>query len=91
MQVEYESRGLSPEHPSTSATDDVEGMIGLMHDMLGNIFDVKQFLEAQPKILNEFSKRIDPDLQHYYWTGAKEHYSEFALSSFNKPSGDRRG
>ena len=55
--MEYESRGLSPEHPGASATDDVEGMIGLMHDMLGNIFDVKQFLEAQPKILNEFSKR----------------------------------
>lgn len=79
--LEYESRGLPPEHPRASATDDVEGMIGLMHDMLGNIFDVKQFLEAQPKILNEFSKRIDPDLRHYYWTGAKERYSEFTLPS----------
>ena len=86
--LEYESRELPPEHPRASAMDDVEGMIGLMHDMLGNIFDVKQFLEAQLKILNEFSKRIDPDLRYYYWTGAKERYSEFALPSFNKPSGD---
>ena len=85
--LEYRSRELPPEHPRASATDDVEGMIGLMHDMLGNIFDVKQFLEAQPKILNEFSKRVDPALQFFSWTGAKERYSEIVLPSFNKPSG----
>jgi hypothetical protein len=55
--IEYRNRKLPPEHPRASATDDVEGMIGLMHDMLGNIFDVKQFLEAQPKILNEFKQK----------------------------------
>lgn len=79
---------MPPEHPRASATDDVEGMIGMMHDMPGNSFDVKQFLEAQPKILSEFSKRIDPDLKYYYWTGAKERYSEFEMPSFNQPSGD---
>ncbi|CAB3978040.1 Hypothetical predicted protein, partial [Paramuricea clavata] len=86
--IEYEERGLPPEHPRASATDDVEGMIGLMHDMLGDIFDMKQFSDAQPKILNEFSKRIDPELQFYYWTGAKERYTEFELPSFNEPSGN---
>ena len=56
--------------------------------MLGNIFDVKQFLEAQPKIVNEFTKRIDLELGFYYWTGSKERYSEFELPSFNQPTGD---
>lgn len=86
--LEYQSRELPPEHPRASATDDVEGMIGSMHDMLGNIFDVKQFLEAQPKIVNEFTKRIDLELGFYYWTGSKERYSEFELPSFNQPTGD---
>ncbi len=89
--IEYRKRKLPPELPRASATDDVEGMIGLMHDMLGNIFDVKQFLEAQPKILNEFSKRIDPDLQFYYWTGAKERFTDDSLPSFNLPSGNEKG
>lgn len=37
--------------------------------MLGDIFDVKQFLDAQPKILSEFKKRIDPDLDFFFFTG----------------------
>ena len=59
-----------------------------MHDMPGDIFDLKQFGDAQPKILNEFSKRIDPDLKFYYWTGAKERYRDFELPSFNEPTGN---
>ena len=86
--MEYQEKGLPPKHPRTSATDDVEGIIALMHEMLGDIFDVKQFLDAQPKILNEFKKRIDPELEFYYWTGAKERYKDFELPSFNQPSGD---
>ena len=86
--VEYHERGLPPEHPRGSATDDVEGLIASTHEMLGELFDIKQFLDAQPKILNEFKKRIDPDLGFFYWTGAKERYTEFQLPSFNVPSGD---
>ena len=86
--MEYQEKGLPPEHLRASATDDVEGIIALMHEMLGDIFDVKQFLDAQPKILNEFKKRIDPELEFYYWTGAKERYRDFELPSFNQPSGD---
>lgn len=89
--IEYQERSFPPEHPRASGTDDVEGMIGLMHEMLGEIFDVKQFLDAQPKILNEFKKRIDPELKFYYWTGAKDRYTDFDLPSFNQPStGDHR-
>ena len=40
------------------------------------------------KILNEFTKRINPDLKFYYWTGVKERYREFELPSFNELSGD---
>ena len=83
---EYLMRQLSPENPRASATDDVEGMFYLLHEILGNIFDLKQFHDAQAKILNEFSKRIDPDLKFYYWTGAKHRYNEFDLPSFNRPT-----
>ena len=83
---EYLTQQLSPEHPRASATDDVEGMFSLLHEILGNTFDLKQFHDAQAKILNEFSKRIDPDLKFYYWTGAKHRYNEFDLPSFNGPT-----
>ena len=53
--------------------DDVEGIIKLVHEILADIFDVKQFLDVKPKILNELSKKqIDPELESYYWTGGKE-------------------
>ena len=47
---------------------DVEGIIATMHEMVGEAFDVKQFTDEQPKILNEFNKRINPDLSFFYWT-----------------------
>ena len=56
--------------------------------MLGDIFDVKQFLDAQPKILSELMKRIDPDVEFFYWTGANERYRDFELPSFHEPSGE---
>ena len=84
--MEYEDRGLPPEHPRASGSDDVEGIIGLMHDMLGDIFDMKQFIDAQRKIFNEFTKRIDPDLKFFYWSGTKERYTDIELPSFNQPS-----
>ena len=44
-----------PEHMRASATDDVEGIIALKYEMLGDIFDVKQYLDARPKILSELT------------------------------------
>jgi len=55
--------------------------------MIVEVFDVRQCSEEQPKILNKFNKRIDPDLQFYYWSGANERFSEFKLPSFNQPPG----
>ena len=86
--VEYKQRGITFEHPRASSTDDVEGIIATMHEMVGEAFDIKQFTDEQPKILNEFNKRIDPALPFFYWTGANERFSEFELPSFNQPSGE---
>ena len=71
-QKEYLERGLPPEHPRSSSTDDVEGLMSLLHEVFGPVFDMKQFYDECPKILNEFKKRIDPDLPFFYYTGAKK-------------------
>lgn len=85
--TEYACRGLPPEHPRASSTDDVEGFFALMHELLGPIFDLKQFYDQLPKIINEFAKRVDPELPFYYWTGHNARYRDIALPSFNVPSG----
>lgn len=85
--TEYVQRGLPPEHPRASSSDDVEGFIAHLHDQLGDVFDHKQFLEQQPKILNEFNKKIDPELPFYYWTGHRHRFSTAPLPSFNEASG----
>ena len=71
---EGEARGLPSENPRASTTEDVEGMIALFHELLGPIFDHKAFKQEFPKIMNEFNKRIDPDLPFYYWTGIHERF-----------------
>ena len=77
---------LPPEHPRASSTDDVEGFISILHRLLGKIFDHKTFLDSVPKILNEFTKKIDPDLPFFYWTGSDKRYNVGPLPSFNRPS-----
>ena len=86
--MEYEARCLPAEHPRASSSDDCECMFSLMHEMLGDIFDMKQFHDCQAKIFSEFAKRCDPNLKFYYWTGAKERFRDFDLPSFNTPSGE---
>ena len=83
----HKERGLPFEHPWASATDDVEGIIATMHEMVGEAFDVKQFTDEQPKTLTEFKQCVDPDLSFFYWTGANERFSEFELPSFSQPAG----
>lgn len=85
---EYVARSLPPEHPRASSSDDVEGFISILHDQLGDVFDHKSFLQQQPKIQNEFTKRIDPDLPFFYWTGHKHRFTMDPLPSFNKSSGE---
>ena len=83
---EYKGRDLPPEHPRASSTDDVEGIISLFHEVMGDNFDLKQFFDEFPKVMREFAKRIDPDLPFFYWTGHQTRYQNFALPSFNVPS-----
>ena len=86
-QTEYVGRKIAPEHPRSSSTDDVEGFFSLLHEMFGPVFDLKQFYDECPKILQEFKKRIDVDLPFFYWTGTKQRFTDFDLPSFNKSSG----
>ena len=60
-QTEYVGRKIPPEHPRSSSTNDVEGFFSLLHEMFGPVFDLKQFYDECPKILQEFKKRIDVD------------------------------
>ena len=84
---EYVARGIPPEHPRASSTDDVEDFFSLLHSHLGDIFDHQTFMQQQPKLLSEFIKMIDPDLSFYYWTGHKHRYTSEPLPSFNETSG----
>lgn len=83
---EYKDRQLPPEHPRASSSDDVEGLVSTLHDLLGPVFDHKTFVDQMPKIQNEFKKRMDPDLPFYYTTQYKERYQADILPSFNEPS-----
>jgi len=50
--AECETKGLPPEHPRASSTDDVEGFIATLHQMIGVHFDHKTFgktTEKSPK------------------------------------------
>lgn len=87
---EYAMGNLAPEHPRSGTSDDVECFISMLHEMLGDTFDTKQFYESFPKIMNEFFKKIDSNSQFYYWTGRKHRFTDFPLQSFNKPSSKGR-
>ena len=50
--LEYQSRGIAPEHPRASSTDDAEGLVGMLHDMFGTVFDHKTLLDQMPKVFN---------------------------------------
>jgi hypothetical protein len=53
---------------------------------LGNIFDEKKFHDVFPKVMLEYTKRCDPDLPFYHYTGGNERYSTGPAKSFNEPS-----
>ena len=81
-----QEKGLQPEHPRAGSTDDVEGIFAFLHERLGSIFDEKAFHDAFPKVLMEYTKRCDPDLPFYHYTGSNERYREGPMPSFNAPS-----
>ena len=83
---EYDRRQMKAEHPRASSSDDVEGFFSLLHSMSGPVFDLKQFYDESRKILNEFSKRINPVLPFFYWSGKNERFRDFELPSFDQAS-----
>ena len=83
---EYILKGLPPEHPRSGTSDDVECFISVLHEMMGDIFALKDFYASFRKIMNEFYKRISQDTKFYYWTGQKHRFRNFALHSFNEQS-----
>lgn len=60
-----------------------------LHELLGLIFDEKAFHDAFPKVMLEYTKKCDPDLPFYHYTGGNERYNPGCLPSFNRPSGSR--
>ena len=72
--ADCDSKGLPPEHPHASATDDVEGFIANLHQLIGVKFNHKTVRNNYRKITQQFRKRVDPDLKFYYWTGVNERY-----------------
>lgn len=79
-------KGLPPEHPRAGSTDDVEGIFAFLHGLLGPIFDEKAFHDVFPKVISEYTKKCDPDLPFYYYTGSNDCYNDGSLASFNVPS-----
>jgi hypothetical protein len=79
-------KGLPPEHPRAGSTDDVEAIFAFLHELLGKTFDEKAFHEAFPKVMLEFTKKCDPNLPFYHYTGVNERYNAGLLPCFNVPS-----
>ena len=82
-----EEKGLPPEHPRAGSTDDVEGIFAFFHELLGPLFDEKAFHDALPKVMLEYTKKCDPELPFFHYTGVNERYDSGLLPSFNQPSG----
>ena len=86
--MEYQERDLAPHPPPPPCTHVHQRQMMWKGELLGDIFYVKQFLDARPKILNEFNRQIDPELKFYYWTGGNKRYRDFKMPSFNQPCGE---
>ena len=69
---------MTLEHPSSGTSGDVESFISVLHEMLGDVLDMKSFFDSYPKIFNEFFKRINPAFPFYLWTGKKTRFTEAA-------------
>ena len=77
--------GLPPEHPRASTTDDVECFFSMLRDHIGKHFTVKQVQLEFRKMSMEFMKRMDPDLQFFYFTSAHDRFYEGSLPDFDQP------
>lgn len=76
------------EHPRASTTDDVECFFSLTRRQLGDTFSLKDFKNAWPKIVREFTKKMDPALPFYYWT--QNNRFKVGETSFDEPNDNAR-
>lgn len=53
------------------------------HELLGPIFEEQAFHHASPKVIQEYSKNCDPDLQFQHYRGVNEQYNPGRFPSFN--------
>ena len=51
--------------------------------LLGSIFEEQAFHDASPKVILEYSKKCDPDLQFQHYRGVNEQYNPGRFPSFN--------
>ena len=78
--------GLPPEHPRAGSTDAVEAIFTFLHELLEFIFDEKAFHDAFPKVILEYTKKCDPDLPFFHYTGVSERFHFGNLPSLNVSS-----
>ena len=78
----------APEHTRASSSDDVECFFSILHNQLGQHYDINTIEQRWRPICNEFLKRIDPDLPFYYHTSDKNLYRIHGLPAFDIPAQD---
>ena len=89
------NKGLTPEHPRASTTDDVECFFSLLRSMIGAHFTVKDVQTTWRKLCIEFSKRLDKHLPFYYFTSTHERFNvgekqDFNVGTFKRSSNNPR-
>jgi len=75
--------GLSPEHPRSSSTDDVECFFSILRNTIGTDFTSKKVMLEWRKVCQEFSKRINPELPFYYYTSTHDRFYKCNRDSFD--------
>ena len=62
------NKGIKPDHPRASSTDNVKCFFSMMRDSIGSNFNVKQVKYGIRKVYSEFVEPLDLDLPFHYHT-----------------------
>ena len=59
-----------------------------LHSCMGclELFLMRTSMMPFSKVISEYTKKCDPDLPFYYYTGANDTYKDGSLQSFTVPS-----
>lgn len=69
-------KGLPPEHPRSSSSDDVECFFSVMRDLIGQHFTLKKVQFEWRKLCTEYAKRMDIQLPYFYYTAVHDRFYE---------------